>query len=461
MAGSEQDGVDGADADLFEGAVWVLTPDRAPPTTRAFARLRAVIADARRRRGGAGARPPRRAGGGRVARPAPHRRVADAAGRRPGRRAPRPAAPGGRRLPRHDPDRGGPPGHLARHLRREPRRHRRRARRPARVARRGARRSWPTTTATGCSPCSSRPARPGPTCRRGSPAPATWARSASRCPTAPGVLAEVTTLAGTLDVNIADLEIAHSSEGERGVLILLVEAGAAERLRAGLVDQGYRPVGHPAGVAVALPDPLPIDAARRARSTPSCRLPGLEEHHQPGPGVRGAGRGHEHAHRRARTPTTPRRWSTASAALGRRDRRRLGRRPARRSRARRAGPIADVALVDARLSGTTSRFLLPVAGAGGGASPRRRAPTGCGSDRWAEVVDAVRALGADGARRRRAGPPPGRGRSAARSAGGEVAVRGDVSSQFLSGLLLAGPAMPHRAGRPARRRPRVAALRRR
>ncbi len=56
-----------------------------------------------------------------------------------------------------------------------------------------------------------------------------------------GVLAEVTTLAGRLDVNIADLEIAHSSEGDRGVLILLVEAPAAERLRAGLVDQGYRP----------------------------------------------------------------------------------------------------------------------------------------------------------------------------------------------------------------------------
>jgi len=56
-----------------------------------------------------------------------------------------------------------------------------------------------------------------------------------------GVLAEVTTLAGTLDVNIADLEIAHSSEGEQGVLILLVEAGAAERLRTGLVEHGFRP----------------------------------------------------------------------------------------------------------------------------------------------------------------------------------------------------------------------------
>jgi prephenate dehydrogenase len=64
-------------------------------------------------------------------------------------------------------------------------------------------------------------------------------------PDRPGVLAEVTTLAGTLDVNIADLEIAHSSEGDRGVLILLVEAVAAERLRTALVDHGYRPAVAP------------------------------------------------------------------------------------------------------------------------------------------------------------------------------------------------------------------------
>lgn len=60
-----------------------------------------------------------------------------------------------------------------------------------------------------------------------------------------GVLAEVTTLAGSLDVNIADLEIAHSSEGDRGVLILVVEAAAAERLRSGLVGLGYRPSSTP------------------------------------------------------------------------------------------------------------------------------------------------------------------------------------------------------------------------
>lgn len=60
-----------------------------------------------------------------------------------------------------------------------------------------------------------------------------------------GVLAEVVTMAGHLDVNIADVEIAHSAEGDQGVVILLVEADAAERLRAGLAEAGYRPSVHP------------------------------------------------------------------------------------------------------------------------------------------------------------------------------------------------------------------------
>jgi prephenate dehydrogenase len=56
-----------------------------------------------------------------------------------------------------------------------------------------------------------------------------------------GVLADVTTLAAELDVSIADLEIAHSSEGDRGVLILLVPTDRAERFHGGLVARGYRP----------------------------------------------------------------------------------------------------------------------------------------------------------------------------------------------------------------------------
>jgi prephenate dehydrogenase len=56
-----------------------------------------------------------------------------------------------------------------------------------------------------------------------------------------GSLAEVTTLAAELGVNIADLEIAHSSEGDRGVLILLVPTTGAAAFRAGLAARGYRP----------------------------------------------------------------------------------------------------------------------------------------------------------------------------------------------------------------------------
>ena len=56
-----------------------------------------------------------------------------------------------------------------------------------------------------------------------------------------GVLAEVTTLAGRLGVNIADLEIAHSIEGSAGVLVLVVPPAGAEALAAGLRELGYAP----------------------------------------------------------------------------------------------------------------------------------------------------------------------------------------------------------------------------
>jgi prephenate dehydrogenase len=64
-------------------------------------------------------------------------------------------------------------------------------------------------------------------------------------PDRPGVIAEVTTLATATGVNVVDLEIAHSSEGRRGVLILLIEAEAVPRLRSSLADKGYRSSVHP------------------------------------------------------------------------------------------------------------------------------------------------------------------------------------------------------------------------
>lgn len=53
-------------------------------------------------------------------------------------------------------------------------------------------------------------------------------------PDRPGMLAEVTTLAGSLGINISDIETAHSTEGPYGVLILVVPAGDAERYETAL-----------------------------------------------------------------------------------------------------------------------------------------------------------------------------------------------------------------------------------
>ncbi len=58
-------------------------------------------------------------------------------------------------------------------------------------------------------------------------------------PDRPGVLAEVTTAATELGVNIVDLEIAHSAEGPSGVLVLVIPADGAPALEAALTDRGY------------------------------------------------------------------------------------------------------------------------------------------------------------------------------------------------------------------------------
>jgi prephenate dehydrogenase len=60
-------------------------------------------------------------------------------------------------------------------------------------------------------------------------------------PDRPGAAAEVFTLAAELGVNIASFEVVHSVEGERGVAILLVDASKAEMYRGGLLARGYRP----------------------------------------------------------------------------------------------------------------------------------------------------------------------------------------------------------------------------
>jgi prephenate dehydrogenase len=59
-------------------------------------------------------------------------------------------------------------------------------------------------------------------------------------PDRPGVLAQVTTTASDLNVNIYDIEIAHSVEGQPGVIIIAIERALADRLAQALADLGYR-----------------------------------------------------------------------------------------------------------------------------------------------------------------------------------------------------------------------------
>lgn len=57
----------------------------------------------------------------------------------------------------------------------------------------------------------------------------------------PGELASLTRLATEIDVNIYDIEIAHSTEGQKGVVIMVIALEKSERLMGGLMANGYRP----------------------------------------------------------------------------------------------------------------------------------------------------------------------------------------------------------------------------
>lgn len=59
-------------------------------------------------------------------------------------------------------------------------------------------------------------------------------------PDRPGVLAQVTTIASDANLNIYDLEIAHSQEGSSGVLIMVLDETAAPQLAAALAAAGLK-----------------------------------------------------------------------------------------------------------------------------------------------------------------------------------------------------------------------------
>lgn len=60
-------------------------------------------------------------------------------------------------------------------------------------------------------------------------------------PDRPGVLSDITHALGENDVNIEDLEIAHSVEGGRGVLVIVVAAASSPLAGEVLADLGYHP----------------------------------------------------------------------------------------------------------------------------------------------------------------------------------------------------------------------------
>jgi len=71
--------------------------------------------------------------------------------------------------------------------------------------------------------------------------PTTLAEFRIPIPDRPGAAAEVFTLAAELGVNIASFEVVHMAEANRGVVVVLVDAEATDLFRGGLMARGFRP----------------------------------------------------------------------------------------------------------------------------------------------------------------------------------------------------------------------------
>jgi prephenate dehydrogenase len=71
--------------------------------------------------------------------------------------------------------------------------------------------------------------------------PTTLAEFRIPIPDRPGAAAEVFTLAAELGVNIANFEVVHMAEANRGVVVVLIDAEATDLFRGGLMARGFRP----------------------------------------------------------------------------------------------------------------------------------------------------------------------------------------------------------------------------
>jgi prephenate dehydrogenase len=60
-------------------------------------------------------------------------------------------------------------------------------------------------------------------------------------PDKPGSAAQIFTLSGELGVNIYDFEVVHSPEGDAGVIVVVIGVDHVELFRGGLIARGFRP----------------------------------------------------------------------------------------------------------------------------------------------------------------------------------------------------------------------------
>ncbi|MEO7557091.1 MAG: prephenate dehydrogenase/arogenate dehydrogenase family protein [Acidimicrobiales bacterium] len=243
MAGSEQEGVDGADASIFTGAVWVLTPT-ASTGDDAYSRLHAVVASL-----GADvvALPPERHDAlVAVVSHVPHLTAAtlmQLAGERPeeNRALLRLAAGGFRDMTRVA---AGHPGIWPDICVEN-----REAILDAIDRLIGGLQRMRTVVAEGDRDRLLRVLEQARLARENLPGRGERSEEMSEVripvPDRPGVIAEVATLAAELDVNLFDVEVAHSTEGDRGVLIVVIAGADVARMHAGLVARGYRPAARP------------------------------------------------------------------------------------------------------------------------------------------------------------------------------------------------------------------------
>ena len=74
----------------------------------------------------------------------------------------------------------------------------------------------------------------------GAPPPDSLVEFRIPIPDRPGFIAEISTLASDLAVNIYDIEISHSIEGDGGVLVLVVSAAVGELFRGGLLARRFK-----------------------------------------------------------------------------------------------------------------------------------------------------------------------------------------------------------------------------